>query len=102
MAIHATPGAAGLATRYDGIGRIYGTASRQGAPARRLVRLYDRRTGDLVRQIWSEPASGAYAFDWIAMRPYGYTVIEYDLPLDLLATPFNACIRHFVTPERMP
>lgn len=78
-------------TTKDENGALYG-------PKR--VRLLDRYSGRLLREAWSDPA-GSGAFDWVAYRPQGYTVIacnnrrangDLDYP----------DIEDFVTPEPMP
>lgn len=63
-----------------GTGRIAGTVKVAGTPnvpAMRRVRLFDRRTARCIRETWSDPASGAYAFDEIALGRE-YTVVALD------------------------
>lgn len=82
-----------------GQGRIAGSVKNLGTPdfpVWRRVRLFCRRDGRLVREVWSDSASGAYSFDYInpALR---YTVIAYDH-----TGQYNAVISDDLTPEVMP
>ncbi len=82
-----------------GRGRIAGTVkvdSSPDYPVSRRVRLFDRRDNRLVREMWSDPVTGAYAFDGInpARR---YVVIGYDH-----TGVHNAEILDNVAPELMP
>lgn len=63
-----------------GVGRINGTVKVAGtppAPVRRRVRLFDRRAGRLVRETWSDSATGAYEFADLAIGRE-FTVVAYD------------------------
>jgi len=68
-------------TRFGGRGRIAGTVKVDGNPADtpvyRRVRLFQDVDGVMVAETWSDPVTGAYAFDYIA-REQKYTVISYD------------------------
>lgn len=82
-----------------GAGRIAGTVKNAGTPdfpVWRRVRLLYRRDGRLVREVWSDPATGAYSFDYINPA-YTYTVIAYDH-----TGQYNAEISDDITPEPMP
>ena len=46
-------------------------------PVRRRVRLYDERSGNCLRETWSDATTGAYRFDYIDMERV-YTVLSYD------------------------
>ena len=46
-------------------------------PVERRVRLFDEKSGILVRQTWSNPGTGAYVFENVQMSRR-YTVIGYD------------------------
>lgn len=86
-------------TDLGGLGRIAGTVkvdSNPDYPVWRRVRLFDRRDSRLVREMWSDPVTGAYAFDGInpARR---YVVIGYDH-----TGVHNAEILDNVAPELMP
>lgn len=55
-----------------GIYRIAGTVAIDGAtptPLRRRVRLYEDSTGRLLRQTWSDAATGAFEFTGLSSRP---------------------------------
>ena len=75
---------AGAATRdisdLGGNGRIAGTVkidSSPDYPVWRRVRLFDKRDNRLVREVWSDPVTGAYVFEYI--NPVRlYVVIAYD------------------------
>ena len=63
-----------------GIGRVRGTVKQKGtpdAPVYRKVRLVRERDGVLVRELWSNPITGAYSFDYID-ELQTWTVISYD------------------------
>ena len=63
-----------------GNGKIAGTVAVKGSPntpVQRRVRLFDEKTGLLVREMFSDPATGAYEFLYISMA-HKYTVITYD------------------------
>lgn len=82
-----------------GLGRIAGTVkvdSNPDYPVWRRVRLFDQRDNRLVRETWSDPISGAYAFEQINPDRL-YVVISYDH-----TGVYNAEILDAVTPELMP
>jgi hypothetical protein len=80
-----------------GASRITDLVDRLGVLGRYRVRLHDRLTGRLLRETWSN-AAGAYAFNWIADRPNGYTVVAFDHdPLD----PKNAAVADLISPTPM-
>ena len=82
-----------------GTGRIAGSVkidSTPDYPAWRRVRLFDKRDNRLVREVWSDPATGAYAFEYINPARQ-YVVIAYDH-----TGVYNAEIRDAITPEPMP
>jgi hypothetical protein len=81
---------------YDGgHHRIHGTVTVERTPARRRVRLFDARTGRLLRAVWSA-ADGRYAFDFLAAGR-DYVVIAHDHERQ-----FNAVVADAVQPEPMP
>lgn len=86
---------------HGGHYRIYGTARRLGVFTQRRVRLIDRATGRLIQEAISDPVTGAYAFEQIAYRSRGYTVIELDWP-PTRSDPLNAAVADLMTPEPMP
>jgi len=67
-------------SEIGGDGRIAGTVkvdSTPDYPVWRRVRLFAKRDGRLVREMWSDPVTGAYAFDYIN-RALQYVVIAHD------------------------
>lgn len=64
-------------------------------PVRRQVRLFDKVTARLVRETWSAPGTGAYAFDYIANGRYFVVTHDY-------LTFYNAVVADNLTPELMP
>lgn len=86
-------------TDLGGAGRISGSVKVDSTPdyaVRRRVRLFDRRDSRLVREMWSDPVTGAYAFDGIN-PDRRYVVIGYDH-----TGVHNAEILDNVAPELMP
>jgi hypothetical protein len=80
---------------YDsGAYRITGTVDELGVAGSYRVRLFDRYSGRLMRETWSD-ANGAYSFSSIAYRNQGYFVVAYDHG----GSPLNAAIADLVTPE---
>jgi len=84
---------------YGGAYRIAGTAQRIGAGSRKRIRLHDRKTGYLIREIFSNP-DGSFTMDYLKLIDQGYIVMELD---DLDNDPWldPACADR-VTPELMP
>lgn len=63
-----------------GNGRIHGDVKKVAspdAPVWRRVRLFVRRDARLVREVWSDPVTGEFSFDWINPA-IDYTIIAYD------------------------
>lgn len=84
---------------YGGRYRIAGTVKIKGtpdAPVKRRVRLLRDRDGIVIREMWSDPATGAYSFDNIDGSEK-YTVISYDYTFN-----FRAVVSDNLTPEAMP
>ncbi len=78
-----------------GHGRIVGTVSVEGQPASRCVRLFDARSGRLLRQTWSK-GDGHYQFLYIdPTREYFILAHDY-------IKQFNAVAADDVKPEVMP
>lgn len=77
--------------------RILGTVTELGLAGSYRVRLFERESGRLIRETWSNTA-GTYAFNNIAYRANGYFVVAYDHG----DNPLNAAIADLVTPESMP
>lgn len=79
--------------------RIAGTAQRLGVGCKKRIRLMDRATGRLIRELWSAN-DGAFSFDYLANRPESYIVMELD---DLSYDPwYDPACADRVTPEAMP
>lgn len=84
---------------FGGNTRIAGTAQRLGVGCKKRIRLMDRRTGILIRELWSA-SDGAFSFDYLANRPESYIVMELD---DLSYDPwYDPACADRVTPEAMP
>ena len=81
-------------------GQVYGTVKIDGtptdAPVRRRVRLYREIDGLLVQQQWSNPATGAYSFQYLE-TDHLYTVISDDYTAS-----FRAVVADKIVPEAMP
>lgn len=84
---------------FGGAYRISGTAQRLGSGSKKLIRLIDRKSGYLIREVWSDD-DGAFLFDYIANNSQGYIVMELD---DLSNDPWldPACADR-VSPEARP
>ncbi len=84
---------------FGGNYQIIGTAQRLGANARKRIRMHDRKSGYLVREIFSN-ADGSFSIAYISGTNQGYIVMELD---DLDNDPWldPACADR-VTPEMMP
>ena len=65
------------------------------APVWRRVRLYDERSGNCLRETWSDATTGAYLFDCIDMGRI-YTVLSYDHNGQFVAVAASG-----LAPERM-
>ena len=88
-----------LSNVANGRSQITGTAQRLGAASIKRIRLYSRRSGHLLREVFSA-ADGTFEFAGIAEITEGYVVMELD---DESNTPWldPACADR-VTPELMP
>lgn len=83
---------------HAGACRVAGTVTVAGtpdSPVHRRVRLYDRRTALLVREVFSDSVTGAYEFRQIAAGRY--FVVAHD-HTDF----FNAVIADDLAAEPMP
>ena len=85
--------------RWSGQYRITGTTKNKATPSdvavSRRVRLHDQKSGEIVRQVWSDAATGAYSFDHIP--PGVYYVVSFDH-----TNTFAAVIADNLTPVLMP
>jgi hypothetical protein len=82
-----------------GRGRIAGTVkvdSTPDYPAWRRVRLFAKRDNRLAREVWSDPVTGAYSFDYVSLT-LEFVVIAYDH-----TGAYNAEIRDAIHAEAMP
>lgn len=84
-------------TEYGGRGRIVGTVKNKGelsdTPVYRRVRLFKDRDGQCVAETWSNPVTGAYAFENINPA-HKYTALSYDH-----TGQFRAVVADNLTPE---
>jgi len=79
-----------------GNGRVAGTVKIKGSPntpVQRKVRLIDEFTGLLIREVFSDPVTGAYEFLYVS-RDHKYTVVSYDY-----ANNFRAVLADNITAE---
>ena len=86
-------------SELGGSGRIAGTVkvdSTPDYPAWRRVRLFVKRDGRLVREVWSNPVTGEYSFDYVSLS-LQFIVIAHDH-----TGVFNAEVRDSITAEAMP
>ena len=61
-----------------GLFRIVGSVKNTpDVPVFRRVRLHDQTSGRLIREVWSDPATGAYAFNGIADGLYYVTGFDH-------------------------
>ncbi len=82
----------------DGGGyRIHGSVAELGVAGAYRVRLFHRKAGRLVREVWSG-LDGAYSLEWITYLDQGYFLVAHDHGVD----PLNAAIADLITPESMP
>lgn len=83
-----------VAGHYRIAGNVYITGT-PAVPVSRKVRLLRLDSARLVRQVWSDPATGAYLFDWL---PAGvYTVLSHDH-----TAAYNAVVRDAIVAEPRP
>ena len=83
-------------TYQGGQGRVAGTVKVKGSPdvpVQRKVRLIDEFTGLMVREVFSDPVTGAYEFLYVG-QDHKYTVVSYDW-----ANNFRAVLADNITAE---
>lgn len=78
-----------------GPGVIADVLTADSLPARRRVRLHDRRTGILLRETWSDATTGAWAMHGLALGR-DYIAYALDHP-DAIPGEYNAAILDRVT-----
>ncbi len=85
---------------YHGTYRITGTVKEKGqqldVPVSRRVLLIDERANFVVRETWSDAATGVYTFNYINPE-IQYLVISYDYQQN-----FRAVVADNLTAEPMP
>jgi hypothetical protein len=82
-----------------GNGRIVGSVAIKGSPnspVQRRVRLFNEKTGMLVREVFSDPITGAYEFLYISMD-HKYTVMTYDYDNNYRAVAADNITAEFVS-----
>lgn len=83
----------------DGTYRITGTVKVEAGavdpPVRRRVRLHDQPSGHVVREVWSDASTGAYAFNYIRTGRFYVTAFDH-------TGAFGGVIETDLTPEPMP
>jgi hypothetical protein len=81
---------------FGGVGQVVGTVKNTPAtPVRRRVLLIEEATRAVIRETWSEAATGAYSFGRVAVNTT-YTVVSYDH-----TQAFRAVVADRVVPELM-
>lgn len=81
----------------QGIGRVRGhVKNTPSTPVYRKVRLHRERDGLLIRELWSDPVTGAYDFRYVD-ELQKYTILSYDH-----TGTHNGVIAASITPELMP
>lgn len=84
--------------QHGGNGVIYGTVANKGtpnAPVYRRVRLFRDKDGICIREMWSDPVTGAYSFSNVDPLER-YTVLSYDHTGN-----YRAVVGDNLTPEIM-
>jgi len=81
---------------FGGVGQVVGTVKNSPAtPVRRRVLLIEEATRAVIRETWSEAATGVYSFSRVAMNTT-YTVVSYDH-----TQAFRAVVADRVKPDLM-
>lgn len=86
-------------SELGGLGRVAGTVkvdSTPDYPVWRRVRLIVKRDGRVAREVWSDPVTGEYSFDYVSLS-LQFIVIAHDH-----TGVFNAEVRDSITAEAMP
>lgn len=82
---------------FGGSYQITGTVTELGLAGQYIVRLFDRRTGKVIRKTVSRN-DGHYEFLYLLHQSNGYFVVGFDHG----DNPLNAAIADLVTTELMP
>lgn len=81
---------------FGGALRITGTVKNTPAtPVARRVLLHLQKTGVAIRETWSHPTTGAYAFDHLAPGTYYVTAFDH-------TGQYGAVVESDIAPEPMP
>lgn len=100
LALGYTAPAVSRDVNFGGLYRVQGTvkekASPSNVPLRRRVQLYDHATSLMVREMWSDAATGAYTFSEVN-GSLKYYVVAFDH-----TGGYRAVIADNLTPEAMP
>lgn len=78
--------------------QITGTTKNTGTPptpVRRRVRLHEQSSGRIVRETWSDAATGAYTFTGLRLTLYYITAFDH-------TNTYGGVIETDVQPEAMP
>ena len=70
---------------FAGLHQIIGTTKNEAdpdLPVSRLVRLSDQASGLPVRELWSDPVTGYYAFTFIASGVYCVSAFDHTLEFE--------------------
>ena len=82
-----------LRDEFGGTGALSGIVTIRGVPAAREVLLYDVQTDTLVATMWSDQATGAFAFPNLnKARRFRVEAVDY-------VRQYNAVVADYVLPE---
>ena len=85
----------GVSGWYQIAGTVKNEAGAADTPVRRRVRLHDQPSGRVVREVWSDATTGAYAFEYI--RTGRFFVVAFDHTGE-----YGGVVETDLTPEPMP
>lgn len=83
---------------HGGEHRVFGTVvidDSPDIPVQRRVRLFIKQNAQMIREVWSDPVTGAYAFNHVKNQQY--FVIAHDY-----LNVYDAVAHDNITPEPMP
>lgn len=75
------------------LGQLAGVVNESGSPAQRTVRAYNRLTGALLKEVTSNPTTGAFSIDAGSEGPFYVVVLD-----DAAGTQYNAQVIDLLTP----